>query len=145
MLLSDVGENPINSQNGDQADVQINAALTDVRRRSDLSDYTGELRAVLGLRITDRQNGDGTLTDEGGTATDVPLSFNIPCSATSGSEGGACGVTTSADAVLGGIATEGKRAIWAVPTLEIFDGGADGDGDTAGDNQLFAVQGLFAP
>jgi dienelactone hydrolase len=145
VTLNDVGENPIDPQNGDQADVQIKAALTDVRRSSDLSDYTGELRAVLGLRITDRSSGDGTLTGEGGTATDVPLAFNIRCSATPGSEGGACGVTTSADAVLGGIATEGKRAIWAVPTVAIFDGGADGDGDTTGDNELFAVQGLFAP
>jgi dienelactone hydrolase len=145
VTLNDVGESPIDPQNGDQADVQINASLTDVRRGSDFSDYTGELRAVLGLRITDRNNSDGTLTDEGGTATDVPLAFNIPCAATSGTEGGACGVTTTADAVLGGIATEGKRAIWEVPTIEIFDGGADGDGDTTGDNRLFAVPGVFAP
>ena len=51
------GETPIDLQNGDQADVQLTASLTDVRKKSDLSDYTGELRAVFGIRITDRNNG----------------------------------------------------------------------------------------
>jgi hypothetical protein len=27
----------------------------------------------------------------------------------------------------------------------VFDGGADGDADTTGDNTLFAVQGAFTP
>jgi hypothetical protein len=53
------------------------------------SDYTGELRTALGLRTTDRDNGDGALSNEGGTVTNAPLSFNIPCSATPGPEGGA--------------------------------------------------------
>jgi dienelactone hydrolase len=143
--LKDAGETPINPANGDQADVQINAGLTDVRRRSDLSDYTGELRAVLGLRITDRNNGDGTLSNEGGTVTDVPLSFNIPCAATPGPEGGACNLATTGDAVLAGVVKEGQRAIWELSAIEVYDGGPDGDGDTQGDNTLFAVQGLFAP
>ena len=40
---------------------------------------------------------------------------------------------------------ESKRAIWQLAQIEVYDGGADGDGDTTGDNTLFAVQGLFAP
>jgi alpha-beta hydrolase superfamily lysophospholipase len=143
--FKDVGESPINTGNGDQSDVEIKTSLTDVRRSSDLSDYTGELRAVLGLRITDRMNGDGTLTNEGGTATDVPLSFNVPCSATPGPEGGTCTLATTADAVLAGMVKEGQRAVWELKEVQLYDGGADGDADTAGDNELFAVPGLFAP
>jgi hypothetical protein len=60
--------------------------LTDVRNKDDLTDYTGELRAVFGVRIT--------------------LAFDVPCAAT---------------------------------------GGSDGDAGTAGDNTLFAVQGIFVP
>ena len=29
--------------------------------------------------------------------------------------------------------------------LQVWDGGADGDGETVADNTLFAVQGLFVP
>ena len=43
------------------------------------------------------------------------------------------------------IAREGQRAIWELGQIQVFDGGSDGDGDTTGDNTLFAVQGAFAP
>ena len=70
----------------------------------------------------------------------------MPCSATGGSEGASCSVTTTADAVTGGnVAKEGKRAVWELGQVKVFDGGGDGDADTTGDNTLFAVQGLFAP
>ena len=45
----------------------------------------------------------------------------------------------------GELAREGKRAVWDISQIQVFDGGADGDADTAGDNTLFAVQGTFAP
>jgi hypothetical protein len=140
--LKSIGESPVNLLNGDQADVVIDVNLTDVRNAGDLSDYTGELRAVVGLRITDRLNGG---SNEGGTVTDAPLSFSVPCSATPGPEGGDCSLSTTADAITAGIATEGKRSIWELAGIEVHDGGADGDADTTGDNEPFAVQGLFAP
>ena len=37
-----------------------------------------------------------------------------------------------------------KRAIWELGQVRVFDGGPDGDADTA-DNSLFAVQGVFVP
>ena len=40
---------------------------------------------------------------------------------------------------------EGKRAVWGLGSVQVFDGGSDGDADTTGDNTLFEVQGLFAP
>jgi hypothetical protein len=43
------------------------------------------------------------------------------------------------------IALEGKRAIWELDQARIYDGGADGDADTTGDNTLFEVQGVYAP
>jgi hypothetical protein len=140
--LKTVGESPIDLTNGDQADVQVRTTLTDVRNRGDLSDYTGDLQALLTLRITDRYNGSDN--DEPATVTDIPFSFAIPCSATAGQEGATCSVTTSADGVTAGVAREGRRAIWKIDRVRVFDGGADGDADTP-DNTLFAVQGTFAP
>jgi hypothetical protein len=76
---------------------------------------------------------------------DTPLSLSVPCNATTGPEGGDCHVTTTADAVLADVVQEGQRAVWQLGQVQVFDGGADGDGDTTGDNTLFAVQGTFAP
>ena len=38
-----------------------------------------------------------------------------------------------------------KRTSWEFERLQLWDGGADGDGNTAADNTLFAVQGIFIP
>jgi hypothetical protein len=43
-----------------------------------------------------------------------------------------------------GVIREGDRAIWQLGRMEVWDGGPDGDVDTA-DNSLFATQGLFVP
>jgi hypothetical protein len=139
-----VGENPINPDNGDQADIQLTTSITDVRNKSDLTDYTGELRAVLSLRITDRHNGASLETPA--TVADSAFNYKMSCSATDGPEGGACNATTTVDAVTGAdLAREGKRAIWDLGQVQVFDGGSDGDADTAGGDTLFATQGLFAP
>ena len=60
-----VGEGPVDPNNGDQADVLITTSMTDVRHKSDLSDYAGELEGRLTLRITDRLN--GVAADQPGT------------------------------------------------------------------------------
>jgi hypothetical protein len=143
LTLKTVGESPIDPNNGDQADIELSANLTDVRNAGDLSDYTGELRAVLPLRITDRSGGD--FADSSVTTNDVPLGFNINCAATPGSEGGACNVATTADAVMSGLVREGQRGVWRLGQVQVYDGGADGDADTTGDNTLFAEQGTFTP
>jgi beta-propeller repeat-containing protein len=143
LVLKAVGESPINPDNGDQADVQITANLNDIRNQGDLSDYTGELRFVLGLRITDRYNGDSL--DKPATAADTVFGFDVSCAGTAGPEGSDCNLATTADAITTDIARERQRAIWELSQVQVFDGGADGDADTAGDNTLFAVPGLFAP
>jgi hypothetical protein len=141
--LKAVGETPINPSNGDQADVEITASLTDVFNQSTLTDYTGELRFLLTLRITDRLNSSSE--NRPATVVDAPFPFTVPCTVTGGLQGASCNVSTTADSVMPGVAREDKRAIWELGRVEVFDGGADGVASTTADNTLFAVQGLFAP
>jgi hypothetical protein len=54
-------------------------------------------------------------------------------------------VTTSVDAVTPGAIKEGERAIWALDKARVFDGGPDGDADTASGNTQFLTQGVFVP
>jgi glucose/arabinose dehydrogenase len=147
LVLKVVGESPINPGNGDQADVNITFRLSDVRRKSDLLDYTGELRALLNLRITDRYNGPGQ--DTPATTADASFPFTVACSTTGPPSdttiGSDCNLTSSADAVMADSVREGRRSIWELGQVQVFDGGADGMAATTGDNTLFAVQGAFLP
>ena len=127
----------------DEADVALTMQITDVRNQSDLSDYTGELQATSNLRITDRANGAGG--NESATVEDIPLPATVPCSATAGPDEGAdCSLSTTLEALIPGVAVEGKRAIWEMGQVEVYDGGPDGVAATA-DNTLFARQGVFVP
>jgi hypothetical protein len=54
-------------------------------------------------------------------------------------------LSTTADAVIPGVALEGRRTILAHGAVHVFDGGADGEAETLGDNDLFQTQGLFVP
>jgi Tol biopolymer transport system component len=142
---------------GDQADVSIQTSLTDVRKRADLTDYTGEVALVLPLRVTDRYSGTQySPLIQPATAVDTPLRMSIACTATADvTIGSTCSATTSADALMPGIALERERAVWGLgqaqvydgglAQVQVYDGGADGDADTTGDNTLFAVPGLFVP
>jgi Tol biopolymer transport system component len=138
--LDAVVGNPATSS--DEADVALTVNVTDIRRKTDLGDYTGELRTSLPLRITDRLGyGNGAVTTQA-----IAFAFTVPCTATSDTTVGAtCAVSTSADSVVPGAVTEGKRAIWELGQVAVFDGGADGTASTTGDNTLFARQGIFVP
>ena len=135
----------------DEADVRVQVSLSDVRNRSSLNDYTGQLDVAMDLRVTDRWNG---AADAGGihpaTGFDQPhfasrLRFTVTCAATAdNTEGGSCALDTTADAVLPGVAREAQRAIWQLGQIRVSDGGDDGLAATDG-NTLFAVQGLFVP
>jgi hypothetical protein len=120
------------------ADVGLSVSLADVRRSSDLADYTGEIRETTMLRLTDRRNDDATMVD-------VPVSADIGCSGTAdGSVGSTCAVATTVNALVPNTVREGDRAIWELGPVEVYDGGPDGVGSTA-DNTVFARQGLFVP
>jgi hypothetical protein len=129
-----VGESPINPNNGDQADVQVNGQITDVRRKANPAQtYTGQIQLNTTVRITDKYN----VMDQA-TASDVPFNVTTNCSS------GTCSFATSFDAAMPGVMKEGKRAVWELGQVKIFDGGSDDNVSTAG-NTLFEVQGYYAP
>jgi hypothetical protein len=140
-------------------DIRMEASMTDVRCKSGvatcqsgvLSDYTGELRATAVLRITDRHNA----TTAGGTGDPATvgdgayLPFTLDCSPNeAGGDpsaiGATCGVLTRANAVIPGAIQPAKRGNWEMGPIEVLDGGADGDVETA-NNTTFATQGIFVP
>jgi hypothetical protein len=127
----------------DEADIKVGARMTDVRNSATLGDYAGELWATVSARLTDRVN-VSPVTPQ--TVSDFDFGFAVPCVATADSAtGGACSVTTTADAVLPGSVPEGSRAIWELGEVRMEDGGADGQGSTRTDNTVFLTQGVFVP
>ena len=127
----------------DEADVAIDIAINDVRRRSDLADYTGEVLVNHSLRITDRFNGTGE--NEPGTMVEYDFPIFPPCAATAEAGKGAdCSLTTTADSIVPGAIKEGKRTIWQLGKVNVFDGGADGFPSTF-PNDVFLTQGVFVP
>jgi Tol biopolymer transport system component len=130
----------------DGADVGIDLAITNVMNTSDRSDYTGELRLELPLRITDRFNKPAPSGYGPGTVSDMSFFATVPCSPTTDATlGSSCTLSTTADTLLPATVRGGARAIWALGQIRLQDGGPDGDAETPADNELFAVQGVFAP
>jgi hypothetical protein len=143
----------------DDADVKLNASLRDVRCRPTGSrcgtanaagpaDYSGELRSTVKVRMTDKWNA----TAPGGgpdsaTVQDISIGVSLPCAQTAAtSTGSTCAVTTTVNAFIpGDTVKDGKRTVWELGQVQVYDGGADGDGDTPAGDTLYAVQGLFVP
>ena len=148
----------------DDPDILIDIALNDVRcvptgarcgtaNASGPADYVGELRSSFPFRVTDHWN---ATAPGGGTDPATVQDFTVDDSGTtafpwacvqsgSTSTGSTCNWSTSMNAVIPGSVTDLKRAIWELDTVRIYDGGADGDGDTTGDNTVFARPGVFIP
>ena len=138
--------NPSNAV--DDADVRIDVTATDVREAGNLADYPGELEAIVVARITDRLNSiappifPANMT---GTVQDAPVSVTVPCTETvSATTGAVCSVATTADSLVPGMVIEDSRSVWELDEVNLYDGGPDGDAETA-DNSLFATQGVFVP
>jgi hypothetical protein len=144
---------------GDSDDILIDIALNDVRcvptggrcgtaNASGPADYSGELRFSFTFRLTDHWNaiapGGGT---DAATVQDFALerSFGACVQSGSTSTGSTCTALTSLQALMPGQVKSNKRTLWAVDDVRIYDGGADGDGDTTGDNTVFARPGIFVP
>jgi hypothetical protein len=129
---------------GDQIDVKITTTTTGTVCVTTsggcavaASNYQGEIMGLMSIRITDRFNGAGQVHP--GTAQDYPFKWTVQCVS------GSCNSVTSADLGMPDVAREGKRAVWQLGKVQVYDGGADGDTDTTGDNTLFMEQGLFVP
>jgi glucose/arabinose dehydrogenase len=128
----------------DEADVALVVSITDVRRLSGLADYTGQLQASAGLRITDRDN-PAPAGSPAATTQDGTFAWTVPCTATADTAvGSRCSINTSADAVTPGVVKEGRRTVWQLGAITVFDGGPDGVASTS-PNTEFAVQGVFIP
>jgi hypothetical protein len=145
-------------------DIGVDLALNDVRcvptgarcgtaNASGPADYSGEMRFSFTVRLTDHYN---AIAPGGGTdaatvqdfTMDLPVAMALPWAcAQSGSTstGSTCNLNTSLDAIIPGASKRGKREVWALDAVRIFDGGADGDGDTTADNTVFARPGIFIP
>jgi FG-GAP repeat protein len=129
----------------DDADVAIAMQITNVMH-PDRSDYTGELLLDLPLRITDRLNGPYTGGTGPATVADASFKATVPCAATADTTiGGLCATATTANAILPGAVPDGARSVWELRQVKLYDGGPDEDADTAADNGLLAVQGVFVP
>ena len=151
--------NPPCNDTGDQSDVKITNTLTGIYCRgvsgscaSAGSLYAGKVMANTNLRITDRLNGPEQNVPA--TAEDYPLQWGIQCT------GGSCSMVTSADSIIPAVAKEGKRSVWQLSQLRVFDGGSDGNLVSApapgsggcppacagnGGEAVFLHQGLFVP
>ncbi len=146
LKLVAIGEVPINTGNGNQSDVVIDFDISDVRNPGTLTDYTGGLRVRSALQITDRNNTPYPGGPGPGTVVPATFEFNVPCATTADTTvGSTCSTSTTANAVLPGQVLERQRAIWELGRVEVHDGGTDGNPSTAGDNTLFATQGVFIP
>jgi hypothetical protein len=144
--LQVVPGNPQTTQN--EADVKVYVFDTDIRNKSDLSDYVGKIQVSMPLRITDSFNdvSPGGSAREPGTMIDVPFPINAPCATTptDPSIGSTCVIATTINSLYPGAIKEGYRDVWGFGQTQVYDGGADGDPST-GENTLFQVEGMFVP
>jgi hypothetical protein len=126
----------------DEADARFVVSMTDVRNKTGLADYAGQLQLDTTLRITDRDNGPSEVA----TVQDTPFRVTVPCATTADTTvGSTCSVNTTADAVVGaGAVKESRRSVWALGQVKVNDGGSDGVASTT-PNSVFAVQGVVVP
>jgi hypothetical protein len=141
-----------------EADILIHVALTDVRcvptgarcgtaNAAGPADYSGEMRFSFAFRLTDHWNaiapGGGT---EAATVQDFGTDFAWACAESgSTSTGSTCDLYTTLNVFIPNSVRWGKRGTWELAGAPIYDGGADGDGDTTADNTVFARPGVFIP
>jgi hypothetical protein len=130
----------------DEADVRVQVSITDVRRSSDLADYEGEVTMEHIFRWTDKNN---AVAPGGGTDPATMIDVNFPvvasCSATADpAVGGTCSTDTTIDAIIPAAVKEGKRMVWQMGQIYVYDGGSDGVASTF-PNGIFARQGVFVP
>jgi hypothetical protein len=125
------------------ADVAITVNVSDVRCAAAgndcegaLSDYTGQLSLGLGgVRLTDQSA--SIFGEDGTTNTIFRFWAQVPCAGTvDPSVGSTCQVQTTVNAGLPGAVVEGKRAIWEIGRVELWDGE---------EANVFATQGIFVP
>ena len=105
----------------DDSDVMLDFFLDDVFTNA-LADYTGNVRAHLSLQITDRLNTPAPGGVSSATSVAIPVDMSGPCVAVPDpNEGSACTTSTSVDALIPGAVPEGRRAIWQLGAVQVYD------------------------
>jgi hypothetical protein len=135
----------------DEADVRIEASLSDVRNKPSLTDYVGRVLVRYDLKITDNNNAQET--PEPGTVQTINHQAPADCVATALTTiGASCSLSTTADAIVPGTVIEDKRSVWELGQVEVRDAGPNGTGYANcpavcgdGDETTFLRQGVFAP
>jgi hypothetical protein len=113
---------------GNQADVAIRASFTDVRNKSDLSDYGGELQGSAMLRLTDRQNYPPPPGGSIGSVTDTtPIKV-----ATSANHGLTTGAQVQISGVFGATCANGTWTITVIAPDQFSLDGSTGCGNGIG-------------
>ena len=103
------------------------------------------------LQITDQNN--AVETPDPGTLQSFKFEFPVDCVATALTTiGSNCNLNTTADAVVPGSVTEGKRSIWQIGQVSVKDAGPNGTGYAScpptcgdGDETTLLRQGMFVP
>jgi hypothetical protein len=146
----------------DEADVGINARITDVRCAAGGTpgcatagdDYIGQVSVSSVVRQTDLAN--GIFEDDPGTVVDFELAFPINCVGTSSTAvGSTCALATTADTLVPNYVQERKRTLLSMHSIRVLDAGADGSlvpssGTCpftcgSGDEGVYLRQGVFTP
>lgn len=144
----------------DDSDVLMQASVTDVRCAAGATtcgaanaaagpDYTGQLVARIPARSTDRFNavepGGGS---DPATSTAFTLQLPLSCTETIGFFnsfiGSSCFAATSVNAIVPGWITDGKRTVFELGQVTLFDGGPDGHWSTS-PNAPIMRQGVSIP
>jgi hypothetical protein len=108
------------------------------------ADYFGTVQASVIVRMTDHFNGPSKT--ESATMQDIPFPLDVSCANTaSTSEGSTCTLDTTANAAVPGSVVAGKRTIWQLDQVYMYDGGIDGNPHTGDGETPMFVQGLFVP
>jgi Beta-propeller repeat len=131
VVLRVMAGNPSTIDN--EANVGINVDLDGIHRRDTLALYSGKLALEVAVRVTDITRGRVTVEDR-----ELPFA-TITCT------NGSCHDFATLNGALPDAIREGRRAIWQLDQIKVYDPGPDGDPATPGDNVLFATQGVFVP
>ncbi|MGH2980198.1 MAG: TolB family protein [Solirubrobacterales bacterium] len=130
----------------DDAKVKFKTTVKDLYRQSNMTRYNRELRMEVRIRATDKWNTPYPGGGAGPGTGEFTVSWTVPCwRPPDTSVGGSCAIALKDDVLVPGLVKEGVRTIWEFDQIRLYDGGADSDADTLGDNHLLAVQGLFVP
>jgi hypothetical protein len=144
-----------------EGDILIDIVLNDVRcvptgarcgtaNASGPADYSGEMRFSFTFRLSDHHNPSAwPEAPVPATVQDFAIEHSWACvQSGSTSTGSTCDLHTSLNTLIpegGGAVQAINREIWELQAVRIYDGGADGEGDTTADNTVFARPGVFIP